>query len=34
MNFKELACIDLGECITCLDFSPMGDYFAVGLIDE
>jgi len=26
--------IELGECISSLDFSPTGDYIAVGLIDE
>jgi hypothetical protein len=25
---------DLGECVSSFDFSPMGDYFAAGLINE
>ena len=33
-RFTELINLDLGECISSLDFSPMGDYFAAGLIDE
>jgi WD40 repeat protein len=30
----EICYQDLGECISCFEFSPMGYYFAAGLIDE
>jgi hypothetical protein len=34
MSFVEVGSINLKECISAIDFSPSGDYLAVGLIEE
>lgn len=33
-TFGEIAAVNLGDCVSCIDFSPGGDYLAAGCIDE
>jgi WD40 repeat protein len=33
-TFGEIGYINLGDCISCIDFSAGGDYFAAGCTDE
>ena len=34
MSYIEVGALELGECITAVDYSPSGDYLAIGSIDE
>lgn len=33
-TFGEIAAVNLGDCVSCIDFSPGGDYLAAGCTDE
>jgi len=34
MSYIEMGSLEMGDCITAIDYSPTGDYIAVGCIDE